>query len=39
MTSAIVNKLLHPPTVHLKEIASNGHANEHMALIRKLLGL
>jgi glutamyl-tRNA reductase len=39
MTSAIVNKLLHPPTVHLKEIASNGHASEHMSLIRKLLGL
>ncbi len=39
MTSAIVNKLLHAPTVHLKEIASNGHASEHMGLIRKLLGL
>jgi glutamyl-tRNA reductase len=39
VTSAIVNKLLHPPTVHLKEIASNGHAKEHMGLIRKLLGL
>jgi len=39
MTSAIVNKLLHPPTVHLKEIASNGNASEHMGLIRKLLGL
>ncbi len=39
LTSAIVNKLLHPPTVHLKEIASNGHVSEHMGLIRKLLGL
>ena len=39
VTTAIVNKLLHPPTVHIKEIASNGHAPEHMALIRKLLGL
>jgi glutamyl-tRNA reductase len=39
VTTAIVNKLLHPPTVHIKEIASNGHAKEHMALIRKLLGL
>jgi glutamyl-tRNA reductase len=39
VTTAIVNKLLHPPTVHIKEIASNGRAKEHMALIRKLLGL
>jgi len=39
VTSAIVNKLLHPPTVHIKEIASNGHAKEHLGLIRKLLGL
>ena len=38
-TSAIVNKLLHAPTVHLKEIARNGFAAEQMALIRKLLGL
>jgi glutamyl-tRNA reductase len=38
-TTAIVNKLLHAPTVHLKEIASNGHAEEHMDVIRKLLGL
>jgi glutamyl-tRNA reductase len=38
-TSAIVNKLLHPPTVHLKEIARNGFAAEQVALIRKLLGL
>jgi len=38
-TSAIVNKLLHPPTVHLKEIARNGFAPEQVALIRKLLGL
>ena len=39
LTSAIVNKILHPPTVHLKEIASNGHASEHVGFIRKLLGL
>jgi glutamyl-tRNA reductase len=39
VTTAIVNKLLHPPTVHIKEIASNGHAKEHMGLIRKLFGL
>jgi glutamyl-tRNA reductase len=38
-TSAIVNKLLHPPIVHLKESAQNGHGAEHVSLIRKLLGL
>ena len=38
-TAAIVNKLLHPPTVHLKETAQNGHPPEYIALIRKLLGL
>ncbi len=38
VTSAIVNKLLHGPTVHLKEIAGNGH-HEHVGLIRKLFGL
>jgi glutamyl-tRNA reductase len=38
-TTAIVNKLLHSPTVHLKEAARNGHEPEHMSLIRKLLGL
>jgi glutamyl-tRNA reductase len=37
-TSAIVNKLLHGPTVQLKELAGNGHA-EHVGLIRKLFGL
>ncbi|MGE5125817.1 MAG: glutamyl-tRNA reductase [Betaproteobacteria bacterium] len=37
-TSAIVNKLLHGPTVHLKQMAGNGHA-EHVGLIRKLFGL
>jgi glutamyl-tRNA reductase len=39
LTTSIVNKMLHPPTVHLKEIASNGDAHEHVAFIRKLLGL
>jgi glutamyl-tRNA reductase len=39
LTSSIVNKILHPPTVHLKEIASNGHGPEHVGFIRKLLGL
>lgn len=38
-TTAIVNKLLHSPTVHLKEAARNGHDPERMSLIRKLLGL
>jgi glutamyl-tRNA reductase len=38
-TSAIVNKLLHPPTVHLKEMARDGFARDQVALIRKLLGL
>jgi glutamyl-tRNA reductase len=38
-TSAIVNKLLHSPTILIKEIARNGYAAEQVALIRKLLGL
>ena len=37
-TSAIVNKLLHGPTVHLKQMAGNGR-QEHVGLIRKLFGL
>jgi glutamyl-tRNA reductase len=39
LTTAIVNKLLHAPTVHLKEAAQNGHGSEHVSLIRRLLGL
>lgn len=39
MTSGIVNKLLHSPTVRLKEMARNGHHAEHVGLIRKLFGL
>jgi glutamyl-tRNA reductase len=39
LTSAIVNKLLHAPTVHLKEAAQNGHGSEQVSLIRRLLGL
>ena len=39
MTAGIVNKLLHPPTVRLKEMAKNGHHAEHVGLIRKLFGL
>ena len=38
-TTAIVNKLLHSPIVHLKESAQNGHGPEQVSLIRKLLGL
>jgi glutamyl-tRNA reductase len=38
-TTSIVNKLLHPPTVALKEIAQNGRGLDQVALIRKLLGL
>ena len=38
-TASIVNKLLHPPTVALKEIAQNGRGLDQVALIRKLLGL
>jgi glutamyl-tRNA reductase len=38
-TSAIVNKLLHAPTVQIKEMARNGHSPEQVSLIRKLLGL
>jgi len=37
-TSAIVNKLLHAPTVHLKQMAGDGQP-EHVGLIRKLFGL
>jgi glutamyl-tRNA reductase len=37
-TSAIVNKLLHGPTVQLKEMAGNGQP-EHVGFIRKLFGL
>jgi glutamyl-tRNA reductase len=39
LTTSIVNKILHAPTVQLKEIASDGHAPEHVGFIRKLLGL
>jgi glutamyl-tRNA reductase len=37
-TAAIVNKLLHAPTVQLKEMAGNGQS-EHVGFIRKLFGL
>jgi glutamyl-tRNA reductase len=38
-TSAIVNKLLHYPTVVLKELAKNGDSSKEIGLIRRLLGL
>jgi glutamyl-tRNA reductase len=38
-TSAIVNKLLHAPTVHLKEATRNGQSLDQLSLIRKILGL
>jgi glutamyl-tRNA reductase len=38
-TTAIVNKLLHPPTAHLKEVAKNGRASEVVELVRRLFGL
>ena len=38
-TEAIVQKLLHPPTVQLKEMVKNGHPPEQVGLIRKLFGL
>jgi glutamyl-tRNA reductase len=39
LTSAIVNKLLHAPTVHLKDMAANGHSWASLEFVRKLLGL
>jgi glutamyl-tRNA reductase len=38
-TSAIVNKLLHAPTIALKEAARDGHEPGEVGLIRRLLGL
>jgi glutamyl-tRNA reductase len=38
VTAAIVNKLLHGPTVQLKEMAGNSQP-EHVGFIRKLFGL
>jgi glutamyl-tRNA reductase len=38
-TTAIVNKLLHPSLVQLKEASRNGHGPEQVSLLRKLLGL
>jgi glutamyl-tRNA reductase len=38
-TSAIVNKMLHGPTVQLKELAKDGHPPELIGIIKRLLGL
>jgi glutamyl-tRNA reductase len=39
LASALVNKLLHDPTVRLKAEANNGHATEYAAAVRYLFGL
>jgi glutamyl-tRNA reductase len=39
MTEALVNKLLHDPTLRLKAEASNGRATEYAAVIRHLFAL
>jgi glutamyl-tRNA reductase len=39
VTSAIVNKLLHTPTVCLKEMARSDQAEQHAPLMRRVLGL
>jgi glutamyl-tRNA reductase len=38
-TTAIVNKLLHSPTVYLKELARADHSPADMEAVRRLLGL
>ena len=37
-TTAIVNKLLHAPTVRLKELAGHGEA-DHVGIVRRLFDL
>jgi glutamyl-tRNA reductase len=39
VTAAIVNKLLHAPTVCLKTLAQEGRSKEEMRLLRAALGL
>jgi glutamyl-tRNA reductase len=39
VTSGIVNKLLHSPTVELKKMANSRDHDDHVGLIRKLFGL
>ncbi|HUG52090.1 MAG TPA: glutamyl-tRNA reductase [Vicinamibacteria bacterium] len=38
-TTAIVNKLLHAPTVRLKEMARDGPSDQQVSLARRVLGL
>ncbi|PYQ51242.1 MAG: hypothetical protein DMF78_13790 [Acidobacteria bacterium] len=38
-TAAIVNKLLHTPTVYLKEMARAGQSDQQATLVRRVLGL
>ncbi len=39
VTSAIVNKILHAPTVHLKELARQGQDPQQGELVRRILGI
>jgi glutamyl-tRNA reductase len=39
VTAAIVNKLLHPPTVHLKQMAERGDDAAQAGLVKMLFGL
>jgi glutamyl-tRNA reductase len=39
VTAAIVNKLLHSPTVHLKQMAQEGDDTAHTTFVRMLFGL
>jgi glutamyl-tRNA reductase len=39
VTAAIVNKVLHPPTVCLKDMARQGASRQHAELLRAALGL
>ena len=38
-TTAIVNKLLHTPTVCLKEMARTGESDQQATFVRRVLGL
>jgi glutamyl-tRNA reductase len=39
LAEALVNKLLHAPTLRLRAEANNGHAAEYTAMVRQLFGL
>lgn len=39
LSRSLVNKLLHDPTLRLREQASNGHADEYAAAVRELFDL